>query len=378
MKRYIFILFLLSGVFAGNTNAARVRFFVISQSKSELVDAKTICGVFETMLFNDLREAFPCVDYLDQSALHALLGLERKKALLGAGDDSALQNLAGAIGSEYLVKFTAEVVGNQLYMSAYCMDMKKAEVIARTEAYGAIGQAESNVKKASKELVKQLKEYEICPYSGPVTIDVKTELDDSQTDKVNCPCGGDVATITTTRKTNGTMKWELKKIGKNSCSGTAEYDLNEKMTTESNYPCIKCKNGDQGFTKITETSESKAKVQGLSNESFSEGKQVDDARIMLYFLEDGTYTVLIKATSKKGVLNVTTEKKYEGACENESEPKDTKNKSIDIPFVHVLGPYKGTAQDKVLHQKETKDISVENEKVTLTVDFTLTQKFGSD
>ncbi len=62
-------------------------------------------------------------------------------------------------------------------------------------------------------------------------------------------------------------------------------------------------------------------------------------------------------------------------CESESEPKDTKNKSIDIPFVEVFGPYKGTAQDKVLSQKETKDVSNGAEKVTVTIDFTLTQKF---
>lgn len=375
MKKYIFILIFISGVLAGNTNAARVKFFVVTQSKSELADAKTICHAFETELFKDLREAFPCVDNLDQGSLHAILGWERKKALLGSGDDSQLQNLAGAVGSDYLVKFTADVIGNQLHLSAFCIDMRKAETLARTDVSGTIGQAGSNAKKVSKELIKQLKEYEICPYSGPLTIDVKTELEDSQTDNVNCPCGGDVATINTTRKTNATMKWELNKVGKNSCSGTAKYDLNEKMTIESIYPCIKCKNGDQGFTKITETNESEAKVEGLSNESVSEGQQVADARIMLYFLEDGTYNVLVKATSKEGVLKVTTEKKYEGACESESEPKDTKNKSIDIPFVHVLGPYKGTAQDKVLSQKETKDISMGNEKVTLTVDFTLTQKF---
>ncbi len=375
MKNYLFILIFISGVFAGNTNAARVKFYVVTQSKSELVDAKTICEVFETTLFNDLKAAFPCVDYFNQGALHAILDWERKRALLGSGDDSVLQDLAGAVGSDYLVKFTSDVIGSQMYLSVFCMDMRKAEVLARTDAYGTIGQAESNAKKVSKDLIKQLKEYEICPYSGPLTIDVKSELDDSKNDNVNCPCGGDVATITTTRKTNATMKWELTKIGKNSCSGTAKYDLNEKMTIESIYPCIKCKNGDQGFTKITETNESEAKVEGLSNESVSEGQQVADARIALYFLEDGTYNVLVKATSKKGVLKVTTEKKYEGACESESEPKDTKNKSIDIPFVEVFGPYKGTAQDKVLHQKETKDISVGNEKVTLTIDFTLTQKF---
>jgi hypothetical protein len=368
-------MFFISAFFTGNIHAARVKFFVVSQSKSELVDAKTICFVFETLLFNDLKEAFPCVDYLDQHSLHALLGWERKKALLGSGDDSQLQNLAGAVGSDYLVKFTANVVGNQMYLSAFCMDMRKAENLARSEASGTIGEASSNAKKVSKDLIKQLKEYEICPYSGPVTIEVKSELDDSKIDKVNCLCGGDVAIVTTTRKTNSTMKWELNKINKNACSGTAKYDLNEKMTIESNYPCFKCDNGDQGFTKITETDESEAKVEGLSNESVSDGKQVDDARIMLYFLEDGTYNVLVKATSKKGVLKKTTEKKYEGACENESEPKDTQSKSIDIPFVVVFGPYQGTAHDKVLSQKESKDASNGSEKVTISIDFTLTQKF---
>lgn len=375
MKKYIIILTLITGVFAGNTNAARVNFFIVTQPNSELVDAKTACIVFETALFNDLRVAFPCVDFLDQGSLHEMLGFERKRALLGSGDDSVLQNLAGAVGSDYLVKLTADVNGSQLYLSVFCMDMRKAEVLARTDAYGTIGEAGSNAKKVSKELVKQLKDYEICPYSGPLTIDVKSELDDSKTDYINCPCGGDIAVVNTTRKTNATMKWELNKIGKNSCSGTAKYDLYEKMTVESTFPCIKCKNGDQGSTKITETDESEAKVEGLSNESISEGQQVSDARIMLYFLEDGTYNVLVKATSKKGVLKVTTEKKYEGACESESEPKDTKNKSIDIPFTEVFGPYKGTAQDKVLSQKETKDISVGPEKVTLKIDFTLTQKF---
>lgn len=375
MKKYIIIIIIISGIFAGNTNAARVKFFVASQSNSDLVDAKTVCNAFETELHIDLLEAFPCVDILDRGSLGEMLRWERNKALLGSGDDSQLQNLAGAVGSEYLVKLIVDVAGNQLYMNVLCMDMKKKEIIARTEVNGTIGEAGSHARKLSENLIKQLKEYEICPYSGPVTVEVKSELEDSKTDNVNCPCGSDVAIVTTTRKTDATMKWELNKISKNACSGTAKYDLNEKMTIESNYPCYKCDNGDQGFTKITETHESEAKVEGLSNESVSDGQQVDDARIVLYFLEDGTYNVLVKATSKEGVLKVTTEKKFEGMCESESEPKDTKNKSIDIPFVEVFGPYKGTAQDKVLSQKETKDVSNGAEKVTVTIDFTLTQKF---
>jgi hypothetical protein len=145
------------------------------------------------------------------------------------------------------------------------------------------------------------------------------------------------------------------------------------MTIVSNYSCYKCDNG-QGEAKITETTESEAKTQGLSDESVSEGKQVKDARIKLVFLDDGTYTILVEATSKQGNMKVTTEKEVEGICESESEPRDTKNKKIDVPIKAVFGPYKGSLKDKTLSQNETKDISNGKEKTTLKIDFTLTQK----
>ena len=83
---------------------------------------------------------------------------------------------------------------------------------------------------------------------------------------------------------------------------------------------------------------------------------------------------MIKATSEKGLLKETTEKKVEGICQDESEPKDTKNKQIDVPLVVVLGPYSGNPTDNVLQQNETKDLSQGKEKTTMTIDFTLTQK----
>ncbi|MDF1547809.1 MAG: hypothetical protein P1P88_08290 [Bacteroidales bacterium] len=57
-------------------------------------------------------------------------------------------------------------------------------------------------------------------------------------------------------------------------------------------------------------------------------------------MEDGTYFLLIKATSEKGSLKIATEKEVDGPCMigNEDEPPDTKNKSVDVPVNAVFGP----------------------------------------
>lgn len=377
MIRYLFICILIISVGIGKADAAKPKFFIQTYATGDEGGklAEAYLGYFETLVFDGLKKTFPCVEINSSSTVSSLLSHERMRQLLGSGNDNALQNIAGAMGCEYLVCLKVNVSNNTALITAFCMDSKKAETLARTSETASHGSAGiSAMEKVAKKLVEDLKEYEICPYYGPVTIEVKSDLDDTSTDYINGPCGGDMATITSTKKSNSTMKWELKKVARNACTGTAKYDLNEKLTIDSNYPCYKCKNGDQGSAKITETKESEAKTEGLSNESVSEGKQVDDARVKLVFLENGTYSVLVQATSKKGVLTETTEKKVEGICENESEPKDSKSKSIDLPIKVVFGPYQGTKEDKVLQQKETKDISQGKEKATLTLDFTLTRK----
>lgn len=368
---YILVITILTMEFA---MAARPKFFIVSKSESDLVDAITVCHAFETDLFKELTQTFPCVDIMDDGSLREMIRVEKMKQLLGAGSDEDLKNIAGAIGSDYLVTFKVQVLPSQMIMTAKVLEIRKAEVLAISQVAGGIGQASANAKIIARDLTKQLIEYELCPFTGPLTIEVKSELEDTQTDYASAPCGsGDNVTITTTRESNSTLKWELNKYSREGASGTANYDLYEKMTIVSDFSCYKCKNGDQGPVKITETNEQEAKVEGLSNESVSEGQQVDDGRVTLVFLDNGTYTVEVKATSKEGNLKISKEKKVEGMCESESEPKDTKNKKVDIPIKAVFGPYQGTIKDKTLHQKETKDVSQGKEKTTVTIDFTLTR-----
>ncbi len=375
MNRIFYILLFLSLAVIKPVDG-KTRFFIQMVAEGDL-DGKVAAGglgYFETQAANKIEDTFPCAEVNSTSVVAALLGHERMKQLLGTGDDNALQNIAGAMGCEYLVVLKIRVNGQSSNVTAFCMDAKKAQTMARATEFGPLNTALEMIDKVVKKLVDDLKEYEICPYYGPVTIEVKSELDDSKTDYVPAPCGnGEMATITTTKKSNSTLKWELNKYTVRAADGNASYDLNEKMTVVSNYPCYKCDNG-QGEAKITETTESEAKTQGLSDESVSEGKQVKDARIKLVFLDDGTYTILVEATSKQGNMKVTTEKEVEGICESESEPSDTKNKKIDVPIKAVFGPYIGSLKDKTLSQNETKDLSNGKEKTTLKLDFTLTQK----
>ena len=377
IKRILYISIIIYLAFIGSTDA-KTRFFIqtVAEGDQNGKVAEGGLGYFETQAFNKIKETFPCSEINSKSAVAALLGHERMRQLLGSGDDNALQNIAGSMGCEYLVVLKIFVAGQSSQVTAYCMDSKNAKTLAHVTESAPYGNSTLNaIDNVAKKLVDDLKEYEICPYYGPLTIEVKSELDDSKTDYIPAPCGsGDMVTINTTQKSNSTLKWELNKFTVRAADGTANYDLKEKMTIVSNYSCYKCNNGDQGGAKITETTESEAKTQGLSDESVSEGKQVKDARIKLTFLDDGTYTVLVEATSKQGNMKVMTEKKVEGICESESEPKDTKEKKIDVPIKAVFGPYQGSLKDKTLHQKETKDLSDGKEKTTLTIDFTLTQK----
>jgi hypothetical protein len=373
MKNYLIFILLLFGFEGVEANAANPKFFIVTQSKSDLVDAKSILPAFETELFKDLMKTFPCIDYLDQGSLGEMLRWERMRQLLGSGSDEELKNIAGGIGSDYLIKFTVTMMGNQMYMNAFCMDSKKATTMARADASGTIGQAISNAKKVSKDLVKQLEEYEICAFKGPVTIEVKSNRDEKTSSSV--PCDNGLVTTDFSLKSNSTLNWKLNKSGLRRTSGTASYNSTENVKTVITNSCYVCTNGVKGSATITETTDSEAKVEGLSKESVSEGHNVEDARVKIYFLENGTYTLLVEATSKKGVLKVTTEKKIDGPCnsENENKPKDTKNKSIDVPIKAVFGPYPGKPSDKVLQQKETKDVSQGQEKTTVTIDFTLTR-----
>ncbi|QQS52161.1 MAG: hypothetical protein IPM71_05355 [Bacteroidota bacterium] len=374
MRTRIVFLLLITVFAFGMVSASETKFFITLKYKGDSLAATAYGSPFITEVSNAIEKTFPCALVNDINSVTTLLGWERTRALLSDRSDEAIKNIGQAMGCRYLISIQITVWNSNVTFNLTCMDSQKAETLANileTGTHGADGL--NKMTKISDKLIDELLELEICPYKGTVNIEVKGEKDETTTSTSSAPCGGNLTT-TITSKMNSTLTWKFTKTGRNAANGTATYDMNTKLTSVMDFSCYPCKNGKKGAAKITETDESEAKVEGLSNESTFEGNKVDDVRIKIVFTKDGTYMILVEATSKKGVLKTTTEKKVEGTCEDESEPRDTKTKSVDVPLKAVFGPFQGSPEDKVLSEKETKDVSQGTETTTVTIDFNLTRE----
>jgi hypothetical protein len=102
----------------------------------------------------------------------------------------------------------------------------------------------------------------------------------------------------------------------------------------------------------------------------------EDARAEITFLENGTYTLKVRAATRKVDLGLRIEKHAEGTCSNDNPPPEEITKKADIPLVEIFGPFSGTGEDKVLNQKETiiREDPITKEKTTITFDFRLSRK----
>lgn len=374
MKTLVFLLITLISVSMQGFSAEAPHFYIECEPNGDT--AQKYAGSFERVMAYWLTRDFPCVRTTTSGDVRTKLGREKLKQLRGSNEEMA--SFCEDLPHDYWIRLVLiDYTEGRIMVRATCFNYKKIECIAdaghiRTDNdYASLKEA---VNKMSQMLVDMLKEYEICPYYGPLNIEVVSSRDETETFRVNAPCGQDIATVTATQKVNMNLKWELNKYGMHNGDGTVAYDLYENYTTLTDMPCYKCKNGDQGPVRITEIKETEAKAGGLSSRSRFDGKAVKDVHIRIVFFENGTYSLLVKATSDEGTQTDSKEKKVEGMCESESEPKDSKNRRIDVPIQVTLGPYQGTAGDKVLQQKETKDLSQGTEKTTLTVDFTLNRK----
>ena len=336
-------------------------------------------ATFITAVAIEMEKDYPCVGITDPKSISyclAELRLQSTPEFGGRDIKPVVSKIAQALNNpDFAVKFSMYVNSEDLAQANVVCANSEGEILADfTVPFAPIEIASESTMTPVKKLMDELKKHEICPYTGTVNIEVKSERDESSS--TSTPCGDGSIVINLEIKTNSTLRWELVKESLAGASGTVTYDLKENYNTVTSHSCYVCKDGTRGFAKITETSETEAKVQGLSRESVSNGAQVSDARIRIAFLDDGTYLLTVKATSEKGPMKITTEKKVDGPCtgNSENEPPDTKNKSIDIPFTAVFGPYKGTPEDKVLSQNEEKDVSQGTEKSTVKIDFSLSRQ----
>jgi hypothetical protein len=255
--------------------------------------------------------------------------------------------------------------------------------IIRASAYSdynnnSFQQNEANLKEVSKKILDGLKKYEICPFKGDINIKITSTKKDSQKEEypVYCNSMDGYYKKTVTIDNYSENDWTINKVKKEQANGTVQFNLSEELTIEEINPCYECSTTKQGQRIYNEKTTTYADIQKSSRDDGGSGIIVDSARVILHFLDDGTYTVRVKAASNDGLKKTIKEIKAQGVCDNSNEPPKKTTNKIDEGLYELLGPFPGTAQDKVLSQKDTikKTDPVSGEEQTITYEFNLTRE----
>jgi hypothetical protein len=339
-------------------------------------------GLFASIFYDQAIEKYSCVVVTTKADVVAMLGHEKQKQLLGSSTgDNELHN---ALGCDFLISLEVGIlVGDKFSVTAVLIPQRtKPNIpIVRASAYSdynnnSFDQNEANLKEVSKKILDGLKKYEICPFKGDINIKITSTKKDSKKEDypVYCNSMDGYYKKTVTIDNYSESDWTIKKIGRETANGTVQFNLSEELIIDEINPCYECSPTKQGQRTYYEKTTTYADIQKSSMSDDGSGIILDSARVILNFLDDGTYTVRIKAVSKQGTKKTIKEVRAQGVCDNSNEPPKKTTNKIDEGLYELLGPFTGTAEDKVLSQKNTITKTTDSgEEQTITYEFNLTR-----
>lgn len=341
-------------------------------------------GLFASIFSGQAEKIYPCVVVTTKADVSAMLGHEREKQLLGAsaGDNQ----LHEALGCDFLISLEIGIlVGNKFSVTAVLIPQRTTPTIPiiRASAYSdynenSFAQNEANLKEVSKKILDGLKKYEICPFKGEINIKIVSSKKDTQKEEYPVYCNSTEAYYKKTIAIDNYSEndWKITKVGRQTANGTVQFNLSEETTIDEQNPCYECGPTKQGNRTYYEKTTTYADIKRSSMGGDGSGIIVDSARVILTFLDDGTYTIRIKAVSKQGEMKTIKEVKAQGVCDNLNEPPKKTTNKIDEGLYELLGPFTGTSQDNNLTQRDTitRTNPVSGEEETITYDFNLIRK----
>lgn len=123
--------------------------------------------------------------------------------------------MASALGCKYLISINVKVMQDQSLITLIFMDNTKAKTLSRsfqTAQYGdpSIDAAE----KATNDLFEGLKQYEICPFKGEISVKVVSSLKDEDKENFNVYCNGLDGTYNKSTKIDNYSEndWTIQKL----------------------------------------------------------------------------------------------------------------------------------------------------------------------
>jgi hypothetical protein len=307
-----------------------------------------------------LAEEFACTSVLTTHDVQGLLLHLRDRALLASDDNREEINerisstFATLSSQRYLVTCRVQTTGSQCVITVLMTDSKSPKALVRlsdTADLNGAGNALSVIDKLVGKLVEEAAYFEICPYKGPVKLEIiTTRSEDDRLEYVVSCNGGDYPYVkTTSHQATSSLNLDVQKVRRRAVNGSIRYTAFEETTLVESDPCHACASGRKGPRVYTEITKSKTEINGLSGWTSEEANIFRHARLYLKFDRNGTYRLEVVAASEEGTREEVTERKAEGTCDTVlAEPKTTKKVAVDIAPQHIFGPFTGSPMDKVL------------------------------
>ena len=377
--QYLIVLLLSIMMAAKPAIAVKPAFFIASRGICDDKLKSTVSSqliLFQTQVATEIGKAFPCAKVKTQYENFLTLDNLRQRELLGEDVQQQLLDFAQQLNTDFLIGLQIMVVGQTAIIRAACLNNKKAKVMSMAVNSIPFGSFPMSVyEEITKKLIDGLKQYEICPFTGPVNVTVSTTRDTTITEEYSVYCNGNdqqyKKVTTTSDYTEST--WNLIRKGIPWTDGTMKFYTGESEKIVEENGCYKCPSGREGGRTYNQKRSMKVNGTGISHYSVWMGKEQQDTRIELEFFDNGTYLIKPRGTSLPVKADQHFEVSAQGTCDNIQPKNEIISKEVTVPLNTVFGPYPGKSTDKLLKQQDTKKFTdpVTKEKSTITIDFEL-------
>ena len=211
-----------------------IKLFLVPVTKGSTPYTKFLSGAANELFRYDLgipitnQRQFPCIGLTDSKVVSAVLGEVSLWTRPEFGNQDISRYIENAhntlYNSDYYLLYSIYSMkddltkydeGNMgLFKAEFKCSDKQGKVIIQysriytfEEVYGAQDgvQRTNEINKPVQDFVRELSKHEICPYTGPVTIEINSERDEST--KSTIPCEGGTIVTGNTAHSNSTLKW---------------------------------------------------------------------------------------------------------------------------------------------------------------------------
>lgn len=377
MKKYsLFLIFILFIVTTHSFAGWQPKFFIICKTTGDT--ANKYAGAYERTMASYLVDAFSCARAKTQGDINTRLKRERLNQLLGTGSGN-LSSYCNDLACDYLVSLEiSDFLSDQIIVSASCIKYNVKESIARDAKHGSrdFASIKALINQVSKSIVDKLGKYEICPFTGPVAINIHSLKDSTEIEEYGVYCNEMDQQFRKETKTYSLTKsdWKLERKGISWTVGTMTFSSEEYLEIAEENGCYKCQSSNrEGGRTYTQKKSFNVSGTGLSHQSVRQGTSQPDTRIEIKFLSDGTYVVHFKGVSDIITALEKNEEKAVGTCDNKPLVRNETPREITIPLNYFFGPYPGKSTDEILQKKDSKVVHnpVNHENTTISIDYTL-------